>query len=130
MVERYRVHDLGPLTEIRQDRPGHVYVTMTFDLPGCYVRGHVHSFDHIMRVRAGALRCVVDGVQTIYRDGDDVLIGAGKAHELWSLASNTVAECDHEIRAENGDLMPDAFSPQGIPLEWVRRLTETWGPRA
>lgn len=119
-----RLHDKGPLTEISQARPGWVSIVMTFDLPGSHVAGHAHSFDHDMTVDCGALRCVVEGAESVVTAGQTVTIAAHKRHSMWSLRSGTVARCEHEIRYENGALMPDAFSPEGIPAEWVARLTE------
>ena len=119
----YRLHPDGPVHELRHDRPGKVYVDLLFEKPGDHVRGHEHAFDHVMRVKAGALLCVVDGVQIVLSEGDEFTIAAGKVHELRALSFGTHAECEHEIRAENGEVMPEAFAPDGVPLEWVRRLT-------
>lgn len=123
MTAPYRAHDDGPLVRLEHDRPGKIRVVLTFDMPAAHVRGHLHAFDHTMRVRSGALRVVADGVESVLRAGAEMLIPAGVRHGLWSLASNTVAECEHDIRTENGALMPEAFAPDGIPWEWAARLT-------
>ena len=123
MAEPYRLNDDGPLHALRHDRPGKVYVDLFFDLPGQRIPGHVHAFDHVMRVTEGALLCQVDSQDHVLRPGMERVIAAGKRHALMALASNTRAECEHDVRAENGEIMPDAFNADGIPHEWVRRLT-------
>jgi hypothetical protein len=74
---------------------------------------------------SGAALIDLDGERSVVRAGDRYLVEAGKQHGVMALASDTVLLCEHEIRAENGVIDPDAFSAEGIPLEWVSRLTET-----
>lgn len=119
----FRAHARAPRTEVIHDTPGWIYVEMWFDRVGDYVRGHAHTFDHDMLVMTGALRCVADGVESIHRFGSRVTIPAGVQHELWALESGTMARCLHEIRAENGEHDPHAFSPEGFPVEWLMNLT-------
>lgn len=115
---RYRTHDNGPLTTIRIV-PGAVVVEMDFDNPGCFTRMHSHTFDHWMECVRGRARIVIDGVQTIVGPGDRYLVEAGKQHGCWSLASDTLLRCVHE----HADIHPDKCPSDGIPLEWLRRLT-------
>lgn len=122
-AEPYRLHDAGPTHELRHDTPGKVCIVMTFAHAGQYVRGHDHAFDHVMRVAAGVLRVTAGDEARIMRAGEEMLIPEGVRHGLMALASNTVAVCEHEIRGENGELRPDAFAPDGVPIEWVDRLT-------
>lgn len=119
----YRLHAAGPWHDIRQDRPGKVYVIMRFPEPLLEVPGHIHAFDHVMRVAAGIVRVTVDGASTIYRAGAEVMVPAGVRHAVQALAPDTVVECEHDVRAANGEIDPEAFSPDGIPLEWITRLT-------
>lgn len=118
----------GPLTVIEHDRAGWICVRMTYDFAGCRTRLHAHCFDHWMRCEHGLARVEIEGVETIVRAGDRYLVAAGKRHGVLALQSGTVLLCEHEVRAENGQHDPEAFSPDGIPVEWLRRLTETWGP--
>lgn len=128
MTAPYRLADDGPLTAIEHDRPGWICVRMTYDRPGSFTRLHRHRFDHWMTCIRGRAMVDIDDASTVVTVGDRYLVEAGKAHGVVPLSSDTVLLCEHEIRAENGALMPDAFSPDGIPVEWLQRLTETWGP--
>ena len=123
----YRTQPDGPLTEVSHDRAGWIIVTLTYDLPGSETRLHVHRFDHWMTCVSGAARVEIDGEARIVRAGQRYLVEAGKAHGVVPLASNTVLLCEHEIRTANGETMPEAFSPDGIPVEWLQRLTDKWG---
>ena len=127
-MQPYRTHDDGPLTTIEHDRPGWISVRMIYDQPGCRTRLHVHRFDHEMECEAGAALIEIDGQRQVVQVGDRYLVENGKAHGVTPLRSGTVLLCRHEIRRENGEIDPDAFSAEGIPVEWLQRLTETWGP--
>ncbi len=115
---QYRTHDDGPLTTIRIE-PGAVVVEMAFDMPGAHTQMHSHTFDHWMTCTSGSARIVIDGVQTIVRAGDRYLVEAHKQHGCWPLESGTVLVCRHE----HADIHPDKAG-DGIPLEWLRRLTD------
>lgn len=125
---RYRDHSDGPWIEIANARPGWITVTMTFDAAGDRTPMHAHRHDHEMECRAGAALIEIDGVQTVVKLGDRYLVEPGLRHGAKALQSGTVLVCEHEIRRENGERDPDAFSADGIPLEWIERLTESWGP--
>lgn len=99
--------------------PGMVVVTMDFDRPGDFTRLHSHAFDHWLHVMAGAARVLIDGVESIVRAGDRYLVEAGKRHGVWPLESGTVIRCEHE----HADIHPDKLDGQGIPIEWLDRLT-------
>lgn len=123
MSEPYQLHPFGPTQELIHDRPGKIGIRLHFLHAGMSVPGHVHAFEHWMRMLSGVLRVEANGVEHILRAGEEMLVPAHVAHGLTSLASNTVAECEHDIREANGVLMPEAFAPDGVPIEWVRRLT-------
>ena len=116
---QYRTHEDGPLTTISIE-PGAVCIRMDFDHPGAFTRLHSHAFDHWMEVVSGSARIVIDGVETIVRQGDRYLVEAHKQHGVWPLESGTVLRCVHE----HADIHPDKLTGEGIPLEWLRRLTD------
>lgn len=116
---QYRTHEDGPLTSISIE-PGAVVVTMDFDMPGCVTQMHSHTFDHWMECVRGSARIVIDGVQTIVRAGDKYLVEAHKEHGCWPLEFGTRLVCRHE----HADIHPDKCPSDGIPLEWLRRLTD------
>ena len=116
---QYRTHDDGPLTSIRIE-PGAVIVEMLFDLPGTFTRMHAHTFDHWMECVSGAARIVIDGVETIIKQGDRYMVAAHKHHGCWPLASGTLLRCRHE----HADIDPAKADGDGIPLEWLDRLTD------
>jgi mannose-6-phosphate isomerase-like protein (cupin superfamily) len=124
----YRHDADGPLTTISHDRPGWIVVRMEYDLPGCRTKLHVHRFDHWMVCEVGAALVEIDGKMDVVKSGDRYLVEKGKAHGVMPIMTGTVLRCEHEIRAENGEHDRDAFSPDGVPVEWVQRLTERWGP--
>lgn len=115
---QYRTHDDGPLTTITI-RPGAVVVDMEFDSPGCFTRMHSHTFDHWMECIKGSARIVIDGVQTILRAGDRYMVEAHKNHDCRPLESSTLLRCVHE----HANIHPEKAG-QGIPLEWLDRLTD------
>lgn len=127
-MSTYRHGEEGPLTTIEHDRPGWICVRMTYDHAGCRTLLHRHRFDHWMTVVSGAALIDIDNDRQIVRAGGRYLVEKGRAHSVVPLEPETVLLCEHEIRTENGVLDPEAFSSDGIPVEWVRRLTETWGP--
>ena len=116
---QYRTHEEGPLTSIGIV-PGAIIVTMEYDLPGCHTKLHSHTFDHVMECVSGAARIVIDGETTIVTAGDKYLVEAHKQHGIWSLLSHTVLRCVHE----HADIHPDKKPRDGIPREWLTRLTD------
>lgn len=116
---QYRTHENGPLTNIDIEH-GAIVVTMTFDRPGDYTQLHSHAFDHEMQCVSGAARIVIDDVQTILNEGGSYMVEAHKQHGVWPLASNTVLRCVHK----HDDIRPDMKPGDGIPIEWVARLTD------
>jgi len=102
---QYRTHEDGPLTDISIE-PGAVVVTMTFDRPGDYTQLHSHAFDHEM--------------QTVLNEGGSYLVEAHKQHGIWPLASGTVLRCVHH----HEDIHPDMKPEDGVPIEWLHRLTD------
>ena len=123
---------LDPIWPVREivthDRPGWISVRMVFDATGASVRGHAHAFDHLMTVEAG--RCVISaaGEGLLLSAGESFMVPAHVEHSIVGADMGTVVRCEHEIRHENGDIDPMAFAPGGIPVEWLQRLTDTWGP--
>jgi quercetin dioxygenase-like cupin family protein len=116
---KYRTHEDGPLTEIHIE-PGAVVVTMTFDVPGCHTRLHSHTFDHWMECLSGRARIEIDGDVRIVNPGDRYLVEAHKHHSVNPLGLDTVLRCVHE----HADIHPSKMDGQGIPLEWLYRLTD------
>jgi quercetin dioxygenase-like cupin family protein len=116
---QYRTHEDGPLTEISIE-PGAVVVTMTFDRPGDYTQLHSHAFDHEMQCIKGAARIVIDDVQTVLNEGGSYMVEAHKRHGVWPLASGTVLRCVHA----HEDIHPDMKPEDGVPIEWLHRLTD------
>ena len=116
---QYRTHDDGPLTTITI-KPGAVVIDLEFDLPGCFNRLHSHTFPHWMRCISGSARIVIDDIETIVRKGDRYLVEAGKQHGVWPLESGTHLQCEHN----HPDIHPDKMDGEGIPLEWLDRLTD------
>lgn len=115
---QYRTHEDGPLTTVSIE-PGQVCITMDFDHPGAFTQLHSHTFDHTMYCVSGSARILIDGVQTIVFAGDTYLVEAHKQHGVWPLESGTVLRCVHE----HADIHPDKAPADGIPLEWLQRLT-------
>lgn len=115
----YRSHPDAPLTSIRIE-PGAVVVSMLFDLPGCHTRLHSHTFPHMLHCDAGRARVAIDDEVAILGPGDSYLVEAHKRHGVWPLASGTVLRCVHE----HDDIHPDK-ARNGIPVEWLDRLTHT-----
>lgn len=114
---------------ILHDRPGIITVRLEFDAPGEPIAPHVHCFGHTMRVEAGAAKADFDGQCHILRAGEELFIPADVSHGIMPLMGGTVVSCEHEIRKENGEHDPQAFSEDGIPVEWLMRLTKgPWGP--
>jgi quercetin dioxygenase-like cupin family protein len=116
---KYRTHADGPLTTIKV-QPGAIVVTMEFDLPGSFTRMHAHTFDHWMTCLQGSARIKIDAEERIIKAGDRYLVEAHKRHGCWPLESGTVLQCMHE----HADIHPDKLDSNGIPLEWLHRLTE------
>jgi hypothetical protein len=119
---RQRLHALGPLVEYRQDRPGWVSIRLTFDEPWTHVMPHVHAFEHEMIVESGRLRLRAGDEARELGVGDRFVVPAGVPHGAEPQVGGTIARCDHEIRCANGELLPEAFSPDGVPLEWLPRI--------
>lgn len=113
---QYR-HEDGPLTEITV-QPGAIVVTLSFDIAGAHTKLHSHAFDHWMECVSGAARIVIDGKQSVLKPGEDYLVEAHQQHSVWPLTSNTVLRCIHR----HDDIQPGLHD--GIPLEWLRRLTD------
>lgn len=116
---QYRTHDDGPLTTIRIE-PGAVVVTMEFDQPCSYTRLHSHAFDHWMECVSGSARIVIDGESQTVRPADRYMVEAHKQHGVWPLEVGTVLRCVHE----HDDIHPDKAPADGIPVEWLHRLTD------
>lgn len=116
---QYRNHDDGPLTTISIE-PGAVVVEMNFDMPESFTRLHSHTFDHWMECVRGSALIVIDGVKTVVRAGDRYLVEAHKQHSVFPLESDTLLRCVHE----HDDIHPDKIDGEGIPLEWLQRLTD------
>lgn len=113
---------------ILHDRPGYITVRLEFDAPGEPIRPHVHRFGHTMRVDAGVAEADLDGQRQTLRAGEELFIPADVSHGIMPLVGGTVVSCEHEIRKENGEHDPQAFSPEGVPVEWLMRLTTgAWG---
>lgn len=115
----YRPHENGPLTTIRVI-PGAVEISMLYDLPGCHTRLHSHAFEHTMHCDSGMARIEIDGVASIVRAGDSYVVEAHKQHSVHPLELDTVLRCVHE----HADIDPAKLDGQGIPLEWLDRLTD------
>ena len=119
----YRLTADGPVHLVYLPAPGVIAVRITWDRGLEPLRGHVHRHEHASRVVQGAVVVSFDGAARCLLQGEMIDVPAGVRHALMPTEPGTVVECEHRIRAENGDLMPDAFDPDGIPLEWVTRLT-------
>ncbi|HVJ54883.1 MAG TPA: hypothetical protein VM689_20655 [Aliidongia sp.] len=128
MDQALRLHEDGAAVSYRQDEPGWIVVRLSYDLPGAHTRLHSHRFDHWMRCITGLAWVDIEGDARILRPGDEYLVEAHRRHRVLPLAADTVLDCRHEIRRENGLHDPAAFTADGIPLEWLRGLTEDWGP--
>ncbi len=117
---------MGPSVEIDQERPGWISIRLTFAEPGDFIKLHKHAFDHWMEGVEGAalLQLHLTGEPRLILPGDSILIPAHAHHGARAVRRGTVLRCAHEIRAENGELYPEAFASDGIPSEWVGRLTE------
>jgi quercetin dioxygenase-like cupin family protein len=115
---KYRTHEDGPLTSI-EIGVGCVIVTMDFDHPGAYARPHRHTFDHWSHCVSGSARVLLDGKELILRAGEKAMVPAHALHGVWALESGTVVRCEHESEEIHPDKATD-----GIPLEWLDRLTE------
>ena len=113
----YRATDDGPLTSIAVQR-GRIVIDLRFDLPGCSTKLHAHTFDHMMTCLSGAARVSIDDESRTMVAGDTYLVAAHKQHAIVPLSIETVLQCVHE----NPDI--DERGLEGIPLEWLRRLTE------
>jgi len=116
MIE-YKTHDNGPITSIHVE-VGAVIVTMTFNSLLEFTPMHSHAFDHWMECVKGAAVISIDGIDTVVRAGDKYLVEAHKEHSAKPLESFTVLRCVHE----NSEVDPSKCE-EGIPLEWVNRLT-------
>lgn len=117
---QYRDHEDSPLTSIRIEE-GAVIVTMEFDTLGCVTRLHSHTFDHWLTCIKGSARVVIDGVETIVREGDRYLVEAHKQHGVFPLETGSILECRHE----HDDIHLSDKPHDGIPMEWLSRLTES-----
>lgn len=115
---QYRDRPDAPMTTIEVEK-GCVRIIMDFDLPGCFVPGHRHVFDHKMKVEVGPVLMEVEGQQQVLRTGDEVDIEAGIRHGLRGLAPNARVACEHR----NDDIDPAKLDGTGIPAEWLWRLT-------
>lgn len=110
------------------DRPGWITVRLEFDNAGERIDPHIHCFAHAMEVESGAALADLDGERHVVSAGETLTVPAHVRHGIVPLKAGTVVACQHEIRKENGEHDPSAFSTDGIPLEWLQRLTPTWGP--
>ncbi len=128
MTQARRVHEDGAAVTYRQDEPGWIVVRLRYDLPGSHTRLHAHAFDHWMRCISGAAWIEIDEMPRILGPGDEYLVEAHRRHRVVPLTANTVLDCRHPVRRANGIRDPDAFAPDGIPIEWLKGLTEEWGP--
>ena len=116
---QYRTHPGGPLTTI-QVTLGCISVRLDYGLPGAFTRLHSHAFEHSMVCVAGSARIELDGQATVVRAGDRYQVAAHRQHGVWPLERATVLLCEHL----NADIDPAKVDGDGIPLEWLRRLTD------
>ena len=118
-VTEYRSHADSPLTTLAIE-PGAVTVSLLFDQPGSHTRLHSHTFDHWMEVVRGTVRIEIDGVVSICHAGDRYLVEAHKQHSVVPLTIDALVRCVHE----NPEVHPDNVTPNGVPHEWIARLTD------
>lgn len=116
---QYRTHPDGPLTTITVAL-GCICVRLDYDLPGTFTRLHSHAFEHSMLCVAGSARVELDGQATIVRAGERYQVAAHRQHGVWPLERATVLLCEHL----HADIDPAKQDGDGIPLEWLRRLTD------
>lgn len=116
---QYRTHPDGPLTTISVAL-GCISVRLDYDLPGAFTRLHSHAFAHSMLCVAGSARIELDGQATIVRAGDRYQVAAHRQHGVWPLERDTVLLCEHR----HADIDPAKIEGDGIPIEWLRRLTD------
>lgn len=116
---QYRTHEEGPLTTI-SIISGAIIVTMDYDVPGCFTKFHSHTFDHWLYCDQGSARIVIDEIEMIISAGDSYFVRAHKRHSVWPLEAYTSLRCVHE----HADIHPDKINGEGIPLEWLDRLTD------
>lgn len=118
-AQEYRTHTNGPLVKIGIE-PGAVIVRMTADVMPCWVKMHRHIFDHDMICKDGSATLSLNGCVRKITAGEKVAVEAHAAHDLVFHKLGTVVECRHE----HADIHPDKTDGDGIPMEWLDRLTE------
>jgi hypothetical protein len=121
---QYRTHANGPLVTLKHDVPGKIGVSMLFDMPTREVEMHSHAFDHVMNIIKGPVRIYAGNECHVLNTGDLFTVPAHVKHGLVPMTLDAQVDCDHDIRYENGDLFPKAFNSEGVPKEWLDRLTD------
>lgn len=100
---------------------------MHFRCAGDVERGHVHQFDHLTLLAAGALRVTVEGAVSEFHAPHMIYIHKDKSHELVALQDNTVAYCIHALRTGERveDILDPTMVPSGVdPLKLCNPLTK------
>ncbi|MES2048875.1 MAG: AraC family ligand binding domain-containing protein [Pseudomonadota bacterium] len=117
LLNQYRVHAAGPLNSIHVE-PGVIYIDKEYDMPGVFDRFHSHAFGHWVTCLEGSVRIEDDNGENVLRKGDKLFLDAHVKHGLWALEAPTKVRCEHL----NEDIV--IGSTDGIPLEWITRLTD------
>lgn len=101
---------------------------MHFEKAGDVETNHTHSFDHLTLLASGAVKCVVDGEETIFKAPHMIYIHKDKEHEFTALEDNTVAFCIHAMRI--GENVEDIVDPTMIPNGSVVpfSISHWWSP--
>lgn len=86
---------------------------MLFERAGDIEVGHVHCFDHVSLVTAGAIEISLRGQVTRYDAPSHIFIKAEEVHELIALVDGTVVQCIHALR--DGVGVGDILDPDSIP---------------
>jgi hypothetical protein len=92
---------------------GNIYTRqMHFINAGDTEYGHTNPYDHMTLLAKGALKVIVDGVETEFKAPHIIWINSEKRHELVALENDTVAYCIHAIR-ESGEILDPDMIPNG-----------------
>lgn len=88
---------------------------MHFEKAGDIEHGHTHQFDHLTLLASGALKVVVDGIESVFYAPHMIYINKDKNHELTALEDNTVAFCIHALRdVKTEDILDPSMVPNGV----------------
>jgi len=91
-----------------------VYIRqMLFKNKGDVNEGHEHVFDHQTLLARGAVKAVVNGVESTFVAPQIIFIKAGVMHEFTALEDETLCYCIHALR--DGDDVCDIIDPAGVP---------------